>query len=429
MKKRIIKPHILHGKITAVACAKQLQQSLLLAALAEGETIIKNVAPPLDAETTMLIQALADNGFCSIEEISGGYKVSAKNNTNQQLQVQCGESERLLYLLLPTLTQCSAGGCFFLPPQLLSRLNMDYLQMLEQHGLHYQLQENCLQIEGRLRPGDYLLQVDYPSAIASGLLLSLPLLTSSANLSFAGSAATRVAMEMSMAVARKFGAYYYVEKDNIEIEPINCYYGGELVIEGDYTYAAAFLAAALTGDILIDNLPQRTLQSEALILHILSKMGAEIDRQDDMLEVKNCELRAIDFDVSGSPDLLPVLAILCSRATGISHLHGIASCNKQTVQLLLENLGMLGADIALSADKQQLSIRGKTTLQGGALNAGNEPELAMALSIAALMATGKSSLMDEGAVPAKFWQDMKLLQISAPGRLLQCIKEKMKTKL
>lgn len=107
--------------------------------------------------------------------------------------------------------------------------------------------------------------------------------------------------------------------------------GGQVTIEPDLSNAGAFLAAAVVtgGTIAIADWPESTTQPGDSYRELLTRMGAEVWREDDELCVRGTgTIRGIDADMSAVGELVPTIAALCaladspSRLTGVAHLRG-----------------------------------------------------------------------------------------------------------
>ena len=141
----------------------------------------------------------------------------------------------------------------------------------------------------------------------------------------------------------------------------------------------------------ISNLNKASSQGDMKILGILGSMGAKLASEGNEVEVERSELRAREIDCSDIPDLVPILAVACTQAKGISRLINISRLRiKESDRLssISGELKKMGADIMV--DKDSLIIKGKTKLSGSVLESHNDHRIAMALTVAALSASGDS---------------------------------------
>ena len=105
----------------------------------------------------------------------------------------------------------------------------------------------------------------------------------------------------------------------------------EVVVEPDLSNAGPFLAAAMVtaGTIAVDDWPETTTQPGDAYRELLTRMGAEVWREDEAVVVRGTDaLHGIEADMSAVGELVPTVAALCaladspSRITGVAHLRG-----------------------------------------------------------------------------------------------------------
>jgi 3-phosphoshikimate 1-carboxyvinyltransferase len=180
--------------------------------------------------------------------------------------------------------------------------------------------------------------------------------------------------------------------------------GGRLVIPGDFSSAAFFLAAAL-----VVKRSRVTLEEVGLnpgrtgLLDALARMGAEIeivDRREEHgepvgdLAVRSAELRATEVRGAEVPrmiDEFPIFAVLATQADGetrVCDAQELRVKESDRVATVAQELRTLGAQIEEQEDG--FTIAGPTRLQGARVNAHNDHRLAMALAVAGMFAVGET---------------------------------------
>jgi 3-phosphoshikimate 1-carboxyvinyltransferase len=145
------------------------------------------------------------------------------------------------------------------------------------------------------------------------------------------------------------------------------------------------------------------------VIDLLRAMGARIDERVTgpgevaeageplaTLTVRSSELRAIDLspaEVAGAIDEIPILCLAASQARGISRIRGAGELrHKESDRLagIVTGLRALGADIRLEGD--DIVIHGPSALTGAATDSLGDHRLAMTFAVAALVATGSTSV-------------------------------------
>ena len=102
-----------------------------------------------------------------------------------------------------------------------------------------------------------------------------------------------------------------------------------LLYSGDFSTASLLLSAGtlVGGEITVSNLDFSLPQGDSKILEILKKIGAviSIDKRNGTVKTKGIqELDGGEFDLSDTPDLLPVVAILSLKSRNPVRIYGVS---------------------------------------------------------------------------------------------------------
>ena len=199
--------------------------------------------------------------------------------------------------------------------------------------------------------------------------------------------------------------------------------GGTFHVPGDISSAAFWLAAgaALPGsEVAVEHVglnPTRTG-----ILDVLRRMGAEIKTALEhaqagepmgVITVRHGGLQPITIEPSEVPgviDELPVLAALATHGGGltVSGAQELRVKESDRITALAEGLRAMGADMDEAPDG--FTVRGRNRLTGGQVDARNDHRLAMAFAIAALGATGPTTIHDAGAAAVSYPDFFNILE-------------------
>ena len=126
-------------------------------------------------------------------------------------------------------------------------------------------------------------------------------------------------------------------------------------VEPDLSNAAPFLAAALVanGQVRVTGWPERTDQAGDELRHILTALGAQVDREDDDLLVTGTgAIDGVSLDLHDVGELTPVVAVLCALAgststlSGIAHLRGHETDRLAAIAAELNGLGGVVTELA-----------------------------------------------------------------------------------
>jgi len=182
----------------------------------------------------------------------------------------------------------------------------------------------------------------------------------------------------------------------------------ELSVPGDFSSAVFWMAAAalrpdwsmIIGDVGLN--PTRTA-----FLALLRSMGAEVKVEGPSADVEprglvtvtGHGLRAIVLgaaDVAAAIDEIPALLVLATQAEGITTIDGAGELRvkeSDRIATMTEGLRRLGAVVDERPDG--VSIQGPAVLHGATVQSHGDHRVAMALAVAALTASGPTTI--EGA--------------------------------
>jgi 3-phosphoshikimate 1-carboxyvinyltransferase len=222
-----------------------------------------------------------------------------------------------------------------------------------------------------------------------------------------------------------FGADIKVEGLHVSIRGGTKLKGAEIHVPGDFSSAAFFIIGALLikdSDITIKGVginPTRTG-----LINILNEMGADINISNvrnlsgepvaDIHCKGRAELKAINITKEKIPALIdefPILCVAATQSTGTTTIRGAGELRlkeSDRIKSMVTELSKMGAEIEEFEDG--LSIRGKKRLKGAITDSHSDHRIAMALSIAALIADGKTMINGVKSVNISFPGFFKILK-------------------
>lgn len=190
----------------------------------------------------------------------------------------------------------------------------------------------------------------------------------------------------------------------------------EFSVPGDFSSAAFFIAASLLikgSELVVKTVglnPTRTG-----LLDVLKKMGAAVslENMSDVsgepvadLHCRYSELKAVDIGAEIIPSLIdefPVLCVIASQAEGTTTIRGAGELRvkeSDRIKAMAEGLKRMGVEV--HEYKDGLSIKGNTPIKGSGIDSYGDHRVAMAFSIAALIARGKTAISSTEAVDISF---------------------------
>ncbi len=200
------------------------------------------------------------------------------------------------------------------------------------------------------------------------------------------------------------------------IEPCDELYGQQIEVPGDISSAAYFIAAALLvpgSQVLVKNVG--TNFTRAGFLKVCERMGADITTVDSSIQggepradllVKSSSLKATTIEGNMIPTLIdeiPMIAVMAALAEGTTIIKDAAELKvKETdrITTVTEALKKMGADISPTEDG--MIIKGGKALKGANINSYLDHRIAMAFSIAGLVAKGETQIQDSQCVDVSY---------------------------
>ena len=392
-----ITPSVISGSIKVIPSKSISHRALICAALSRGISSLKNIAFSDDIEATA--NALRDMGLCEYDMVGDCCVISGGLHKKSKPVIDCRESGSTLRFILPLALdgkEHSLTG----RGRLLKRPMSGYDKIFARNHVHMERTEDKIHICGSLDGGEYDLPGDVSSQFISGLLFKLPTLFDDSGLHISTEPESRPYIELTQEVQKNFKVKSRWEGNTIEISGRQGYVACDMEIEGDYSHAAFFAAAAaMAGSVEITGLSSSSKQGDRAIVGLLKCMGAETGETESALVVRKAALKPIEVDVSQIPDLVPVLAVLGCAAQGKTRIFNAGRLRyKESDRLhaITMELEKLGADIVEYQDS--LVIHGNGSISGGQVDSHNDHRIAMALTVASCIAKDEITVHGAGCV-------------------------------
>lgn len=380
-----VRPGELRGSLPAIASKSAAHRQLIAAALSAKPTMLRLNATSGDIEAT--VRCLRAMG-AEIRPAAEGLWVIPGSPADRPT-LDCGESGSTLRSLLPVAAALGAGGRFSGSGRLPERPMEPLISVLKAHGTVFSADRLPFDIAGKLRAGSFELPGDVSSQFVTGLLLALPLLREDSEIVLTSPLQSAPYAELTVSVLDMYRIKISC-LDNKYLVPGGQTYAspGEAAVEGDWSNAAYILAAgAIGGSVTVTGLSLTSLQGDRAILDLLHRFGAEVSAAGDAVTVSAAPLRGITADLSQTPDLLPILAVLAAAAAGESRFTGCGRLRLKESDRLAACADMitrLGGTARASGDC--LTVGGG--ICGGAVEGYGDHRMVMAASVAALCGSG-----------------------------------------
>ncbi|MDH4120158.1 MAG: 3-phosphoshikimate 1-carboxyvinyltransferase [Deltaproteobacteria bacterium] len=388
---------------------------LLLAALAQGETVVDNL---LDSDDVgVMLAALEMLGV----PIARQPKAPQAQDTTDGPRWGSGPAEslrvtgrggalngggRTLFLgnagtamrpLAAVLAAGASAATLTGVPRMHQRPIGDLVEGLGQLGaaIGYLGQQGYppLKIEGGgLAGGTARVKGTTSSQFLTALLLAAPLARGPVELAIADRLVSRPYVDMTRRLMAQFG----VKVEEIQggeapvyrvAAPQTYRSPGRVLVEGDASTASYFLAgAAITGGrVRVTGVGSRSLQGDAQFAQVLEQMGAGVRWEEGAITVEGQgPLTGVDADMVAMPDAAMTLAVAALFARGETRIRGIANWRvKETDRMaaVAAELERLGANTLVEEDT--LTIFPPEKIRSADIQTYDDHRMAMAFSLAA----------------------------------------------
>ena len=309
-----------------------------------------------------------------------------------------GESGSTLRFLLPIACALGSKVRFWGEGRLGSRPIKQLTDALNAHGAKITGDALPLNINGRLESGEYIIDASVSSQYITGLLFALPLLDGDSRIVLDGSIVSGSYINITLDVLKKFGIKIEREKSGFYIKgsqrykvPDGVANSDTLKVEGDWSSAGFLLAmGVLCGDVEVKNLDLDSAQGDKVIVELLRRAGGRVEISNGSVTAKKSLLKAIEFDATDCPDIVPIMSVVLAAANGVSKISGVDRLKQKESDRLFAVRAMLsGFGIDTQYESDTLYICGGK-LRGGELYGFNDHRIAMSSIVGAMCAEGES---------------------------------------
>ena len=394
--------HIKINHVVAPPSKSFAQRILLAAALCSKKLMIENTG---NCDDVLAIIDVVQQLGTELEWNNDKIHISPRKNECKRT-LNCGESG--LGIRLTTSIASTFGGEFKLNGKgsLLQRPHNDFSNFLPKMGVNVSTNNGYLpiQINGKLKGGEYTVDGSLSSQYISGLLMALPLCEENSILTVLNSKSTPY-IDITLDILEQFGII--IEHQNCQVyqikgkqnyQPSN----NSILVEGDWSGAAFWIVFGLiNGTIEIDNLNPNSFQADKEILSVVSQIGGHFSWKENHLLIEKGKMphKSFHFDATHCPDLFPILVVLAASIKGTSKIKGVHRLEHKESDrgsVLMKEFGQLGLRMKIEDDT--MIIHGTGVLNSGSIDSHNDHRIAMAGAVASQLTQNGITIIDEKSV-------------------------------
>ena len=386
------------GKVNIPGDKSISHRAIILAAIADGESRIKNFLQGEDTLATIRIFQkmgvnIKNDGDIIIVKGVGLYGLHAENPT-----LDFGNSGTSVRLLSGLLSAQNFSSQLIGDESLMKRPMFRIIKPLQKMNAKI----NCTDsgtLPIKIQGGQKIEGIEYELPIFSAQLKSCLLLAglyAEGTTKIIENIATRDHTERMLA---NFSHSVIKKGNQISIKKADRLIGCEIIVPGDFSSAAYFIVAAIltpNSNIIIENVGVNPTRNA--MIKIMKLMGADVELKNERLEsgepvatiyAKTSKLIGIDIPEELVPiaiDELPIILVAAACAKGQTKLSGAAELRvkeSDRIQSMLD--GFISLGIKVKALEDGMIIEGGK-YNGGVINSNDDHRIAMAFSIAGIVA-------------------------------------------
>ncbi len=380
-------------------------RALLFGALSKGQTVVTDILDSADVRSTaqclkqMGVQ-ISQKGRLTLIDGCGSRGLLSPDS-----DLDCGNSGTTIRLLMGILASRNIEARLTGDSSLIRRPMKRVAEPLRKMGALISLTSDNfapLIVVGRPLHG-----IHYELKVASAQIktaIILAALNAEGTTSITGETQSRDHTERML---KDFGVHLDVSSHEIKIEGGQKLSATQVQVPGDPSTAAFWMAAAAM-------IPEASLRLENISLNptrlgfarALERMGARVEMEVTSVQsepigtivVKPGELRGVQIGAEEIPSLIdeiPILAILGSQAEGTFEVSGAEELRvkeSDRIEAIANGLRAMGAEIEVRRDG--FRIQGRQRLKGARIETHHDHRIAMAFSIAGLVAQGQTEILN-----------------------------------
>ncbi len=404
-----ITPAPLRGAITPPPSKSQAHRLIMAAALAEGESVLQNVAFSQDILATLSCMEQLGARWETIGEktvrITGIGAAVCRREARELPHFDCGESGSTLRFLIPIALAVAGGGVFTGHGRLMERPQKPYFDLFAEKGMACTLEHGELTVHGTLQSGVFSLPGNVSSPFFTGLLYALPLLEGDSEIRATTALESRSYIDMTLDALAHCGVTAGEAQEGFGAFTVpggQTYRPKDGTVEADWSQAGFYYAARGMGNPLsIEGMNPASRQGDKKIADFAAQLRG---KEEAHLDVADC------------PDLVPPLAALAAlRGEGcVTHIENAARLRMKESDRLAAVTAVLNAlGAAVEELPESLIVRGADTLAGGAaVDAHNDHRIAMMAAMAATKCRETVKVIGAECVKKSypdFWEDYETL--------------------
>ena len=382
----------LEARITVPGSKSMTNRALACAALAAGESMIRNAS---DSDDTALMSNGLNQLGVLVRRTNGDLAVNGRGGAlyAPKFPIPVANAGTALRFLLSLSAIAQGRVVLEGSARMAERPNDDLLEALQALGVRARRLSSAAHFEvdgGTFRGGVATLRTEKSSQFLSSLLMVAPYASGDVEIIVDGPMPSASYVELTIDVMRKFGVD--VDTHTPDRFTVRCgqrYRNRLLSVDADASGASyAFAAAAIAGGTVA--VPGLTsLQGDVGFVDILKQMGCDVEVGSGEVRVRRRGLlHGVDVDMNRMPDVVPTLAVTALFATGRTRIRNVAHLRfkeSNRLEVFAAELRKTGALVRVTGDGLEID---PVPLRGATLDPHDDHRLAMSFALIGLLVAG-----------------------------------------
>jgi 3-phosphoshikimate 1-carboxyvinyltransferase len=408
MQVKVIKS-ALSGQIQVPSSKSHTMRAILLASLADGESIIRDYLPSPDtwaminACSSFGAQIMKSSEVLTIQGVNGCPKFQKPN-------LDAGNSGQVFRFIAAIAaladTDIIIDGDASIRQQRPIKPLLAALSQLGVKALQLTAQQAPILIKGPMQHGQVTLDGE-DSQPVSALLMACAFLKGATEIKVNNPGETPW-IELTLDWLRRLKIHFdFVSYSHYRLHGFAHIHGFNYQVPGDFSsFAFPLVAGIITqSPLTFKNLDRHDIQGDKKILDLVDKIGISLayDESKRCLYLKPGQsFSGFTYDMNQMIDALPILTVLACYASSSSRLFNASIARlKESDRLatITQELRKMGAQIEEYPD--ELIIH-PAPLKGASLDSHRDHRIAMALIVAGLGATGETVVNDIGCIEKSY---------------------------
>lgn len=376
-----IKTDNLQGTVDAISSKSFAHRFLILASVADTDT--KIIINEFSNDIMTTIDCLRNLGV-EIDINENEVTVHPSFFQKDVSDINVNDSGSTLRFLLPLVSFLSQKTNVKCTGRLQDRPIKELMDQLKLSGLTFSEDKLPFTVDGTFHKIDFEFPGDVSSQYISAIMMIAPLI-GGCEIKLTSQLESTGYIKITQECLRLFGVDSEILFDKVIVKPGALKSPGEIIVEGDWSNAAFFLCAnELGADINVQNLNMDSIQADRKIVELLEKTNKNRDY---------CEI-----DISQTPDLFVILAVVLSQKCDKSVLKNgkrLRLKESDRIQSTYDMLKTFGVNCEIEGDNLVIY---KSEMKPAVVNSFDDHRIVMAAAIASIITK---------EVEIKDWQAVK----------------------